>query len=421
MHKLKQRFKYNPLYNPLQKKSRKKGIALILAMMSLMFMVYIATELTRDTSVEYIVNSQELSRLKAYYAARNGMQMALLRLKVYQQAVRSPIPESYLEIIDRIGWKDPFFWPLPIPKDLNAVDKDIYQDINSESLMDASYTHTIEDEGSKIDINDLASPSKTLREITKKQLLTVFEQKNSADDEFRSQYQSTNFEELINKIYDWMSDSNTGLGGGDKRSNFAELGVGYPPNRGFRTIEELRLIPGMTDVFFELLLPRITIYGMKAINPNTASKEVLLSLDSGMTEEAVTEALERRNNPDKGGPFKGEKEKCLEDFKNFVEGRGVRLTKEFEQIPMICSKVFNFRIKSTGLYGAGKFSLQKNITAVVLDIGKSAAQIKTYVDKEKEAEAPPPAGSPAAPTTPGAVAPEPLPRGPPRVVYWNEN
>ena len=400
-------------------KSRKKGIALILAMMSLMFMVYIATELTRDTAVEYIVNSQELNRIKAYYAARDGMQIALLRLKIYQMAVRSPLPESYMKIIDEIGWKTPFFWPLPLPKEINSVDKDSYQQINAESLMDARYSHTIEDEGSKIDINDLASPSKTLREITKKQLLTAFEQKIATDDVFRTEYQNTNFEELVNRIYDWMSDSNTGLGGGDKRSGYSALGPSYPPNRGFRTIEELRLVPGMTDVFYDLLRPRITIYGMKAINPNTSSKEVLLSLDSGMTEEAVTEAIARRDDPDKGGPFKGEKEKCHDDFKTFVEGRGARLTKEFDQIPMICNKVISFRIKSTGLYGDGKFALQKNITAVVLDVGRAAAQIKTYVDKENPPPPPPPGQAPA--PAPAPAPPEPLPKGPPRVVYWIED
>lgn len=414
-------------YNPLGRNSKKRGVALILAMMSLMFMVYIATEVTRDSAVEYIVNSQELNRIKAYYAARNGMQIALLRIKIYQQAIRNQIPESYMSIIDRIGWQDPFFWPLPIPKDLNAVDKDSYEEANASSLMDATYSHTIEDEGSKIDINDLASPSKVLRDITKKQLLNVFEQKILTDDKFRAEYQNTRFDELVNKIYDWMSDSNTGAdGGGDKRSAFSGLGSGYPPNRGFRTVEELRLVPGMTDVFFDLLAPRITIYGIKAINPNTASKEVLLSLDSGITEGAIDAAIERRSDPDKGGPFKGSGDDCLKNFKEFIDNRdGTRLSAEFDQIPMICSKVFNFKIKSTGVYGAGKFALQKNITAIVVDVAKSASQIKTYVDKEKQTENPQSPGSTGASTTTGSTsggsAQDPLPKGPPRVVYWTEN
>ena len=356
------------------------------------------------------------------------MQIALLRVKIFQQVSQLPIPEAYRSQVDQI-WKFPFAWPLPIAEDLNAVDRDTMKQVTAESLMDMQYTHSIEDEGSKIDLNDLASPSKKLREVTKKQLLNVFEQKINTDDEFRSEFQNTNFEEIVNRIADWMSESNTSIAGGDKRSSFSELGQGYPPNRGFRTIEELKLVPGMTEDLYNLLSPRITIYGMKAINPNTASKEVLLSLDPGMTDEAVTEAISRRDNPDLGGPFKGNGAECNTDFKNFVESRGARLAPEFEQIPMICDKVFNFRIKSTGLFGSGNYALQKTITAYVVDINKSAAQIKTYVDKEKAEENPQqpgtnPDGTPKqgqTGSTSSTSKQEPLPKGPPRVVYWTEN
>jgi len=425
MSKFTERLKYNPLTG-----HNRRGIAMILAITSLMFMVYIATEVTKDSAVEYVVNSQELNRLKAYYAARNGMQIALLRVKLYQQAAGLNLPPGLSDQLDLI-WSFPFSWPLPISAELNSVDRESMEEISNESLMDSSYTHTIQDEGSKIDMNDLASPSKTLREVTKKQLLNIFTQQIETNEDFRAEYQNTNFEDLVNRIYDWMSDSNESAGGGDKLSAFSQLGRGYPPNRGFRTIDELRLVPGMTDVFYELLAPRVTIYGMKAINPNSASKEVLLSLDSGLSVEAVDEAIARRNDPDKGGPFRGKTSaECLADFKSTVE-RGSRLAPEFDQIPMICDKVINFRITSTGLYGAGKFAIQKTITAVVLDINKSAQQIKTFVDKEKEeaGESPPP-GTPAnpgaAPGTPpgpasGAPAQEPLPKGPPRIVYWTEN
>lgn len=415
-------------HNPLAPQQGRRGIALILAITSLMFMVYIATEVTHDSAVEYIVNSQELNRLKAYYAARNSMQIALLRIKLYEQATQMSLPEAFASQIDQI-WKFPFSWPLPVPSDLNSVDKDTMSEVSSKSLMDATYTHTIEDEGSKIDINDLASPSKVLREITKKQILNIFTQKLDTDDNFRNNYQSTNFEDLVNKIYDWMSDSNEAASGGDKKSEFSALGEGYPPNRGFRTLEELRLVPGMTDEFYDLLAPRVTIYGMKAINPNTASKEVLMSLDPGLTEQAVNEAIERRDNPDKGGPFKGRtSQECLNDFKSVVE-RGSRLSPDFDQIPMICNKVINFRIKAIGIYGSGKLAVQRTITAVVMDISASAKQIKGFVDKENTPPqnpanpanpATPAQGNPAGPTA-GNQTQEPLPKGPPRVVYWTEN
>ena len=55
----------------------------------------------------------------------------------------------------------------------------------------------------------------------------------------------------------------------------------------------------MKDEFYDLLEPRVTIYGMKGINPNLANKEVLKSLDPGMTDEAI--AAIARTMPEMSG------------------------------------------------------------------------------------------------------------------------
>ena len=65
----------------------------------------------------------------------------------------------------------------------------------------------------------------------------------------------------------------------------------------------------------------------------------------------------------------------------------------------------------------------KDITAIVVDLNRSASQIKSFVEKEKEQQNPVnPDGSPR---VPGLKSPpskqDPLPKGMPRVVYWGEN
>ncbi|MBC7464974.1 MAG: general secretion pathway protein GspK [Bdellovibrio sp.] len=403
----------------------------MMAMTILLFMVYIAKEVSRDSLIEFAVNSQELNRLKAYYAARNGMQLALLRVKIFQQTSRLALPPGMAGELDQI-WKFPFAWPIPVPKEVNSVAKDSVAKLTAESFMDATYTHTIDDEGSKIDVNDLISPSKTLQDVTKKQLLTIFERKLEFDEEFRKEYQSFRFEDLVNRMIDWMSDKNTSAGGGSKKQYFSALGEQYPPNRGFRTLDEMRLVPGMTEEFFKILESQVTIYGMKAINPNTAPEEVLKSLDKGMTDEAVKEALARRNDPDLGGQFKGtDAAACSKDFKDFVLSRGARLDPSFDQIPMVCDKVVNFKIKSTGIFGNGSHAVVKEITTVVIDLSRAANLVKSMVDKEKaagQAQQGTGAGGTGAAgaggttgQTSGAPKQDPLPKGPPRVVYWSEN
>ncbi len=422
LSKILSRMNHNPLAGP----QKRKGVALILAVTSLLFMVYIAKEVSRDSLTEFVVNSQEVSRLKAYYAARNGMDIALLRIKLFQQASRFPLPPAFATQLDQI-WKFPFAWPLPSPPEMNSVAKESMDKLAKESLMDATYTHTIEDEGSKIDVNDLISPSKTLRELTAKQLLTLYSHRVESDEKFREEFQNYRFDDLVNRMIDWMSDKNTSASGGSKKGYFSSMGESYPPNRGFRTLEEIRLVPGMTDEFYNIIAGQITIYGMKSINPNLASENVLKSLDKGMTDEAVREAMARRNNPELGGPFKGTtSEECNKDFRGFVESRGARVDPtEFDKIPMLCDKVINFRVKSTGIYGSGAQAVIREITAIVVDISRSAAQIKSYIDKEKKEleNANGGGGIPAGGAGPKSPAPkqDPLPKGQPRVVYWSEN
>lgn len=398
-----------------------KGIALIMAIAALTLMMYIAMEVMYDSQVEYIVHSQQINRIKAYYAARSGVEISLLRLKLYQTIVSKfgkNLPADGM--VDQI-WKFPFMWPLEIPGDINAVDTDIIKNAVKESTMDATFSTEITDEGGLIDLNDLNSPSKTLREVTQKQILQIFENKLKDDEDFQRRYSGYKFNELVNHIADWMTNKSASLNGGDKRSYFQNLGQDgpekFPPNRGFRTVAELRLVQGMTDEFYNILQPQVTIYGMKGINPNTADKVVLRALDPGITDEIVEEIVKRREDPEQGGPFKDAK-----DFWSFVEGKGARLLNNTEQIPIVTSGLFAFRINSIGTYGKAS----REIEVVVLDLEQAATKLSEAVKNDQ------PGANPGAnPGATGGANPAPgpgsggnaspaLPKGPPRIVYWTE-
>ncbi|MBO9666428.1 MAG: general secretion pathway protein GspK, partial [Bdellovibrio sp.] len=325
-------------------------------------------------------------------------------------------------------WQFPFAWPLPIPDELNAVDKDSFKKLVKESSMDASYIVTIEDEGSKIDINDLNSPSKALREVTKTQLMNIFTQKMKEDEKFGRQHANTRFDELINSIADWMSDKATSANGGDKRAAYSTLnqeaqGEYYPPNRSFRSLAELHFVPGMTDEFYDILASRVTIYGMKGINPNIASKDVLKSLDPGMTDEVIKEIVKRRDDQNEGGPFKDKKE-----FWDFVTLKGARLEGKTDDIPLTFDSVFNFKIRATGEFAGAT----REITAIVMDLNKTVSKVKDYVGQEKKEtegkgdEAVDPNDPTKKTGDAGSKDKEkqqqqtPISKGPPRIVYWNE-
>ena len=57
-----------------------RGVALLIAIFSLALMILVAMEVSYETNVEYVVASQKVNRLKAYYAAKAGVELSLLRV-----------------------------------------------------------------------------------------------------------------------------------------------------------------------------------------------------------------------------------------------------------------------------------------------------------------------------------------------------
>ncbi|MFP5519205.1 MAG: general secretion pathway protein GspK [Bdellovibrionia bacterium] len=390
-----------------------RGIALMIAISALMLILYLVMEITYDSTVEYTVNSQNLNRIKAYYAAKSGMELSLLRIKIYQQA-RDQFGEQLganASMLDEI-WKFPFAWPLPPMEGMNAVDSDKLEELNKASSMDAAYIVTIEDEGSKIDLNDLASSSKKIAEATRKQLLRIFETKMEQDRDFERRMGNYRPADIIDNITDFVSSSRDSASGrGGKTTAFAELNrlAGseiFPPNRAFRSLAELRFIPGINDEIFALLEPRVTVFGMKGINPNLANKDTLMSLDSGMTEEVVSEIMKRRDDPNLGGPFKN-----AEDFWAYVNQSGGRMNGNPEEIPLIFDNITNFRIRSTGEFAGAS----REITAIVMDVDRVAQKVaRQLVEEKAEAE------GKKAPEASKNKAANTQTKGPPRIVYWDE-
>lgn len=420
-----QRLKYLP------GKSR-SGVAMILAVASLTLMTYLAMEIMYETTIEYAVNAQGLHRIQAHYAAKSGLEIGLLRVKIFQQLqpmLKNLGGTTPLGDVADLVWKLPFQWPIQVPEGVDMVNQSLLEESGEESLMKAKYSVQIELEGTKIDLNDLWSPSKGLREITKKQLINIFEAKARDDQEFFRKHAGMRWEELVNNITDFMSDKRDSLNGGNKRDGYAEFASqDFPPNRAFISLEELRLVNGMTDEFFDLLAPAVTVYGMRAINPNKAPPEVIRSLHASITDQIVQELMKRRSDPDLGPAFKKtEDPNDPESFWSFLENNGARIDDETKKVPLIFDDYYNFRITSIGEAGTARSTL----IAIVVDLKKQAKQVGALIKEEAAAnnnqqQNPPPAGTTPPPggTQPSgqqagnkAEAPS---KGPPRIVYWQE-
>jgi general secretion pathway protein K len=366
-------------------RNSQSGVALLMAVMTLSLLLFIAIDVQYDATVDYVVAQQQVNRIKAYYAAKSGIELSLLRIMLYKQAVAAmgnAMGAGNLSMLDPI-WQFPFMWPptaiATADTKMTEVDKDMIKSSVTDSLMEAQYTTQITPEGGHIDINDLGSDIKGFKKLMKDQVLKIFTSELEQNEAFRKKYAGYRFEELVNNISDYIDEDSDGQNGSDEASPYRDIDdkdTKMPPNRPLRTLDELHMVAGMNEDFYNLLASRVTVFGTKGVNVNYASPEILKALDPSMTDTAVSKAVERRGNPKLGGPFKDDK-----DFFGFLQGYGVN-TKAMEEakMPLLYDMEFNFRIVSDGLAA----NVKREITVVTYDYPNLTQRLIELLDKQEQ-------------------------------------
>ncbi len=134
----------------------------------------------------------------------------------------------------------------------------------------------IRDESAKIDINTAADPL----------LRGLFLSLGIADDEANK---------IVDAILDWRDPDSLKRPNGAEEPEYRAAGLDYKPaNAPFQAIEELQLVLGMRPDIYRRIAPSITVFSRQpGVNPQLASREVLLALP-GVTTEAVDQYLVQR-------------------------------------------------------------------------------------------------------------------------------
>jgi general secretion pathway protein K len=413
---------------------REAGAALMMAIFCVTMLMVIATEIMYETNVELAVSSQSVNQVKAHYSAIAAVEISLLRIFIYRKA-SSMIPANspLKSMLDPI-WQVPFTWPPIVPEGTSRVNKDEIKESVKASAMQGSYLATIEAESAKLDINDLASPLKGIVDNTKTRIKDLFKAKIESDEAFDKKYRNYDFDTLIGNIKDYVDEDKNGEDGGQEGSKYTGMGENtsgvssYPPNQPFKTIEEIHMVAGMTDEFFDVLKPNITIYGSKGINVNYCGKDIFRAMDPvQFTDEKVGKIMERRSDPNLGGPYKDDK-----DFLGFVQGLGIRDEWYYDdqkkpKILLLYDSEYNFRIRATGTSG----KVQKDITAIVYDFDRVKTRLSEVIalygsggtaNANTTVSTGGTGGTGGNATTPKKTeTKDKVPNERPNIVYWNEH
>lgn len=357
-------------------KNNRSGMAILLVLSFIMMITFIAKELAFESRAEYEFSNVSYRELKAYHAAKSAMELSLFRVMLYQQ-VKSQfgdkVPDaSMLDII----WSFPMAWPPALGEDASLVAKDDMETVVEATLQDAEWFATITPEGSKIDLNDLDSPSKSLKAAIAKQIVQLIRNRLDQDDDWADENANLDPEEIVKHLVDYVDkDSESQVGGNESsyyNDNSISNNVDLPPNRMFRTMDEIQRIPGIDAVLYAHLAPQFTLYGIRAINVNHASVEVLMSIDPQITKEIAEDIRAQIQNPDEG-PFKTE-----DDFKNYISKDIDIGSFNPDKIPLVFVEESAFNIDVTGSYK----KTVRGIRATVFNIENVTKSLEATLKEE---------------------------------------
>lgn len=107
---------------------------------------------------------------------------------------------------------------------------------------------------------------------------------------------------LADRVLDWRSLSGLKSLDGADRSDYERERLAYRPRGGaFQSVDELRLVMGMTPELFEKLVSAVTVHSKRpTIDPSTASRLALLALP-GMDEGRADDLIAARSRKAQAG------------------------------------------------------------------------------------------------------------------------
>ena len=244
------------------RKPDERGIALLLTLLVLTLLVALILEFDAEARREYRDAAAFRDNFKATVLARASV-----------QAARGVLQQDFLKDKQTGQFFD-------APTDLWALP------ITNYVIGDGLLTAQIEDERSKLNLNDLAAGGDpTARKIKVLRVKRLFELMQVNPD-------------LVDAIVDWVDQDEVPEPAGAESLYYQTLRPSYrAANTSLQTLLELRLIKGITPDMIEKLSMVVTVFpieGGKMVNINTTGPLVLQALDPRITQGMAADIIQAR-------------------------------------------------------------------------------------------------------------------------------
>jgi general secretion pathway protein K len=289
-----------------------RGVALLLALLVLALLVALILEFDAEARREYRDAAAFRDNFKATILTRAAVQAA--RAVLQQDLLRDKQAGKFYDATTDL-------WAFPIQK---------------YAIGDGLLTAQIEDERSKLNLNDLATAGDpTARKVKILRVKRLFEFLQINPD-------------LVDAIVDWVDSDDVPEPAGAETLYYQSLRPAYrAANAPLQTVHEIKLIKGMTPEIVEKLVRYVTVYpqeGDSRVNINTADVLVLQALDPRITQAMAGEIVQSR-------PFSTIQD--LDRAGSFAEiGKQLRLLNVYDVKSNIFSARMSLTVNETTKVGA---------------------------------------------------------------------
>lgn len=276
--------------------SRQQGIALITAMLIAALVTVIAVSMMSRQTLDMRRTGNMLESDQAYMYAVGMEQLAA------QVLIKDKKDNGNVDNLNQN-------WAVPLPP---------------TKVEGGMITGSMEDMQGRFNLNDLVDNSQKADPAQVKMLQSILDQINQKNPDF----QISPF--VVNRIVDWIDkDLNTSADGAEDQE-YLRADVPYrTPNQFMASPTELGAIMGLTPKDVAALLPYVSaLPDPTTVNVNTASAEVLMSLNKGITPQIASELVAYR----KDKPFTNKsdfKTKLKDDYKITVDDKLFDIKSDF--------------------------------------------------------------------------------------------
>lgn len=394
------------------------GIAFMMVIMSIVILTALMADFSFDSNINKLKAYNIQDRAQAKLNAEAALNFGMARLKLYKEAyniiqknesAKGLVNQQLLNSI----WNTPFAYPIPIPKDLGAIEKGLIKEFEEKTVIDGEFLVTIQNVSQKMNLNllqlkifeDKGAESSSagisefdIRKQIQRTLEKAIEDSRDKNREFYNKYSGLNSEELVKIIEAYVSaqEYNNYPGIFDDNDGYS-LAPKYAP---FNSFSELYTLPKWPDELIDVLKNEYSAYSNAFIDINNINKGMLALLFPSATDNEIEEYFKVKNDPDAPKFFNS-----LEEFKSFVVNKANIVTslefddriKQFRENSIVFGTSPSlFKIVATGIKNRAKYNLE-----AIVSIPEEPLPIrKNPENKEKKNEKPGKADDPNPPEPP---------------------